>query len=561
MSNSAKGSALPFYLSTAAFSVAVNLLMLVTPLYMLQIYDRVLTSGSMETLTLVSIAAVGLLFAYGFAESARRKSQILLADFVQAKYGHCVFRSGFADPKKVHDVPGKLGNITTVQGYYLNGLALPFYDLPFTPLFFFAMFLVHPLIGWLGLSGAVVLVLITIVTELNSRGKIKTAQKLEQETTSLSQFLVRNFGAISGLGMERTVFERWSAQKRKASKMLEKSSSFSSFFSAQAKGLRLMLQIGALGIGAWLVLQQQVTAGAIVAGSILLGRALAPIDQLLAGWRQVVKHRNAWTELRESYNDPAAKEVAYTPLPKPNATLQMHGVKVGLPGSENALLPKFNLQVSGGTIVLLLGQSGSGKTSLLQSISGVWPLFDGSVQLGGRDIHSWPREDRGQFIGYSGQEAELLPGTIAENICRFRKVESEEVVNAVQTLGFHEAVLKFENGYDTEIGASGVHLSRGQQQMISLARAFFGTPVLFCLDEPSANLDPITFGHLKRALQSVRADGGICFVSTHDTRLLDLADQVLILAGGSIKMASGADYRATLMRPAERSAHAKGVTL
>ena len=550
--------AIPFYVVTAIFSMAVNLLMLVTPLYMLQIYDRVLTSGSMETLVLVSIAATGLLFAYGFAESARRKSMILLADFVQEKYGRSLFRVSFSHPLRAHELSKELTQLNTIQAFYRNGLTLPFFDLPFTPLFFLAMFLVHPLIGWLGVIGGTTLILITLLTEVLSRNKIRLAQTLEQESMALSQLLSRHNIAITSLGVGEQMFQRWAAHKAKASALSAKSSSFSSFFSAHAKGLRLMLQVGALGVGAWLVLQQQITAGAVVAGSILLGRALAPIDQLLSGWRQIVRHREAWKGIRKIHRDSLAKPAAFTPLPRPQASLVMQGVKIGLPGSDKPILPKFGLEVQGGKIILLLGQSGAGKTTFLQSLSGVWPLIDGSIHLGGRDIHAWPNADKGQYIGYAAQDSELLPGSIAENISRFSAVEPERIISATQKLGFHEFILKFCDGYDTAIGPQGVHLSRGQQQMISLARAFFGEPVLLCLDEPSSNLDPITFEFLKRTLRQVRHDGSICFISTHDTRMLELADQVLILSGGSINMVSGEDYRATLMRPRSNFPTARG---
>ena len=216
------GSALPFYLVTAAFSVAVNLLMLVTPLYMLQIYDRVLTSGSMETLALVSIAAVGMLCAYGFAESARRKAMILLADFVQAKYGKALFRVCFSDPRKAKQLPSELSNVTTIQAFYQNGLALPFFDLPFAPLFFVAMFLVHPLVGWLGVIGGLILVTITVITEVHSRQKVKAANALEQETQVLSQFLSRHHVAISSLGMGEQMFSKWSEQNPALARCLQR---------------------------------------------------------------------------------------------------------------------------------------------------------------------------------------------------------------------------------------------------------------------------------------------------------------------------------------------------
>lgn len=549
MAERSGGSSIPYHVVTAAFSVVVNLLMLVTPLYMLQIYDRVLTSGSVETLVLVSAAALGLLIAYGFAEAARRKTLSLLSDYTQARYGPALFNASFADPKRVRSLPDRIADLTAVQSYYLNGLALPFFDLPFTPVFLLAMFLIHPWVGWLGVIGGVVLLLAAIAAELMSRKSEKRAREAEQESQLFSQYVSRHYAAICSLGMTRPMFDRWSKQKAKASQLSMQSSGLSSVFGSHAKGLRFMLQIAALGLGAWLVLRQQVSGGAIVAGSILLGRALAPVDQLLGSWRQVVRFRQAWANLKVIQSSPLAEPRACLPMPRPEPVLTLQRVEIASLGQSRPLLPKFNLQVEGGTILFVMGQSGAGKTSLLKSLVGVWPLLGGIVRLGGRDVHSWLEIDRGQYVGYAPQDIELLPGSIAANICRFSNAEPVSAVSVAQKLGFHEFILEFADGYDTEIGPTGIHLSQGQQQMINLARAFYGDPVLMCLDEPTSCLDSRTFEHLCRALVQARERGAIIFISTHDTRLLELADKVLLLSNGGIQMVAGADYRATVAKP------------
>lgn len=553
-----KGSALWFYIVAAAFSVAINLLMLVSPLYMLQVYDRVLTSGSVETLILVSAAALGLLAVYGFADDARRKTMAMVSDFVQAKYGPSILRGGFNDPQTARALPSRLADLSTVQAYYQNGLSLPLFDLPFTPFFLIAMFFVHPLVGWIGLAGAAVLALVTILTELASRKSVRVAQVAERDAAGFVDELGRNRAAVQSHGMLEPLLARWSAKKVRASQLAEKGSRVSGFFGAQARGLRHILQIVALGAGAWLVLDQQMSAGSIIAGSILMGRALAPIDQTLGTWRQLVRARQAWDGLRSAYKDSSAHPADITPLPRPEASLHAEGLVVASPGAERPLLPKFNLNLTGGTILLVLGASGAGKTSLLQTLTGVWPARDGIVRLGGRDLHRWPGPDRGQHVGFAPQDAELLPGTIAENISRFSGAPADDIIAATQAAGFHDMIVRLPDGYDTVIGNDGAHLSRGQKQAVSLSRAMFGEPLLMVLDEPSANLDQISTEQLRRSLLAAKARGAIVIAATHDNRLLSMADQILLLAPGSIKMVPAADYMATLQTARVQGARADG---
>lgn len=553
-----KGSALWFYIVAAAFSVAINLLMLVSPLYMLQVYDRVLTSGSVETLILVSGAALGLLAVYGFADDARRKTMAMVGDFVQAKYGPAILRGSFNDPQTARALPSRLADLSTVQAYYQNGLSLPLFDLPFTPFFFLAMFFVHPLVGWIGLAGAVLLALVTIVTELASRKPVRAAQAAERDAAGFVDELGRNRAAIQSHGMLEPLLAKWSSRKTRAMALTDEGSRASGFFGAQARGFRHMLQIAALGAGAWLVLQQEVSGGAMIAGSILLGRALAPIDQTLGTWRQLVRARQAWDGLRAAHKGSAAQPADITPLPRPEASLYAEGLVVASPGAERPLLPKFNLNLGGGTLLLVLGTSGTGKTSLLQTLTGVWPARDGIVRLGGRDLHRWPGPDRGQHVGFAPQDAELLPGTIAENICRFSGAPAEAVIAATQAAGFHEMIVRLPDGYDTVIGNEGAYLSRGQKQAVSLARAMFGEPLLIALDEPSANLDQIAAEQLRRSLLAAKARGAIVIAATHDMRLLATADQVLLLSPGSIKMVPAADYIATLQPARAAASRAEG---
>lgn len=538
----------PFIVVTLLFSLVVNLLMLVSPLYMLQVYDRVLSSGSVETLIMVSVAAIGLLSVYGFAEAARRKTLALLSEQIQDEVGPTLFASSFKSANSGQALPKKLSDLSTVQNFLRHGLLLPFFDLPFTPLFIFAMFLVHPIIGWIGVIGGAALILITIFTEFSSRKSFDEAMAAETNTSNFANEISQKRSIVMSLGLMDPLQNQWMAYKRKSSEMTLNGLGRSTFFSSQAKGLRQMLQIAALGIGGYLVLQLEMSAGAIIAGSILMGRALAPIDQALGAWRQLLRARKAWTSVKETVSTSRSEQSSITPMPRPEAELSIEGLSINAPGSDTPLLPKFNMTLKGGSSIAILGPSGSGKTSLLQTLAGAWDPSDGNARLGGRDIHSWSATDRGQYIGYAPQNVELLPGSIAQNISRFTSGTPEEIIEAAKKAGFHDMILRFPDGYDTRVGTGGSHLSQGQKKAIGLARAFYRQPVLMILDEPGTNLDQMSLVNFKRGLSELKSEGSILVFSTHDVRFLSLADNIILLDNRTLKMVSAKEYMATLSR-------------
>ena len=538
----------PFLIVTLLFSLVVNLLMLVSPLYMLQVYDRVLSSGSIETLVMVSIAAIGLLSVYGFAESARRKTLALMSEQIQTAYGPVLFSTSFQKSDAAQRLPAKLADLSTVENFLRHGLLLPFFDLPFTPLFIFAMFLVHPIVGWIGVIGGLALILITIFTEMSTRKSVQDAMRAESMSSNFANEISRKRSAIASLGMMSPILANWMSYKARASEMTLSGLGKSTFFSSQAKALRQMLQVAALGVGGYLVLQLEMSAGAIIAGSILMGRALAPIDQALGAWRQLIRARKAWGSISETIEQSEGAASSVTPMPRPKSELSIESLVIGSAGSDDPILPKFNLKLSAGASVAILGPSGSGKTSLLQTLVGAWSPLDGRVRLGGRDIHGWDASDRGQYLGYAPQDVELIPGTIAQNISRFSDGSPEDIMAAAQMAGFHDMILRFPEGYDTRVGPGGHHLSQGQQKGVGLARAFYKTPVLLVLDEPGANLDRLSFASFQRGLSEMKAQGSIVIFATHDTRFLGLSDNVILLGDRSLKMVSSKDYLETLSR-------------
>lgn len=535
-----------FILVTGFFSVSVNVLLLVSPLYMLQVYDRVLTSGSLDTLLLVSGLAAGLMVTYVFAESARRHTLALAARWLQRRYAERLFNVNFAEARADGSLQKDLSDLSVVQSFYSNGLILPIFDLPFTPLFILVLYLIHPLLGWLGVGGAGLLFLITIVSELSTREPEKQAQSVERASQEFASGLARQQSAIVSMGMARQAFLGWSARKSMADQLSLGTAKSSNFYGALTRGLRQTLQMAALGLGGWLVLQHAATPGVIIAGSIVMGRALAPIDQCIGMWRQIVRARKSWGSMAQRAASPLAERDEFTPLPRPDAKLDLNQLEVGFPGAENPILPRFNLSLSGGTVLAIVGPSGIGKSSLLQTLTGVWAPLDGQVVLGGRDLHAWNQSDRGRYLGYLPQNVELLPGSVVQNISRFSGADSTEAINAAMSRGAHEVINGLAEGYDTPVGPGGVQISAGQNQGIGLARALFGAPVLLVLDEPSANLDEFTIAKLKRAIEAQREAGNIVLVATHDMRLIRASERVLLLNKKEIKLVASDAYLAAV---------------
>lgn len=546
-----------FLVVTAFFSISVNILLLVSPLYMLQVYDRVLTSGSMETLILISVLAGGLMVTYVFAESARRHALALAARFLHRRFGEKLFNVNFAESRADGSLQKDLSDLTVVQSFFSNGLILPVFDLPFTPCFLLVLYLIHPLLGWLGVAGAGLLLLITILAELAAREPEKTAQSVERASQDFASGLAGQQSAIVSMGMARQAFQGWSSRKALSDQLSLGTAKSSNFFGALTRGLRQTLQMGALGLGGWLVLQHVATPGVIIAGSIVMGRALAPIDQCVGMWRQIIRARKSWKNVRQRAANPLAKQDEYTPMPRPDPRLELINLEVGHPGAEQRVLPRFSLTLERGTVLAIVGPSGIGKSTLLQTLTGVWSPLDGQVTLGGRDLHEWNQNDRGQYVGYLPQDVELLPGTVVQNIARFTQADSAQVIATAKDCGAHEMVSALADGYDTVIGPGGAQISAGQKQAIGLARALFGAPPLLALDEPSANLDEFTIAKLTRTLAAQRAAGHVVLIATHDVRMIQAADRVLLLNKNEIKLVGADAYRAAIankLQPATREA-------
>lgn len=530
-----------FFWPLIGFSLAVNLLMLVSPLYMLQVYDRILTSGSSDTLIWITVIAVFLMMIYAAAEAARRRISGLAAELIEERMSQRVFRHF----ENYHDGVGRLTNDLTVlnrvRGIYQNQMILPFFDLPFAPFFLLVMFLVHPVIGFIGLGGALLVFCVAVVAELSARKTNADANAASSKAFQIASGLSRQRSAIIAMGLSSNAQAKWLQAKETARELNLKAGAKEGGFSAVARSLRQVLQILVLGGGAALAIQQEVSPGAIVAGSIIMSRALAPIDQIVGGWRTIAQARMAWQQLLEL--EKAEDVQPFTPMPRPSADFKADRLAVSFPGQSVPIVRPFGVHLTGRQFVSLVGPIGSGKTTILQTLAGAWPASSGKVLLDGRDIHDWPGEDRGKYFGYMPQDVELLPGTVTENIARMGEASAEEVMAAAINAGAHEMILRLPNGYDTPIGVSGgPDLSAGQRQLVGLARAMFREPVILLLDEPTANLDPQTASRVIDQLNRASQRGAIVIVSTHDPILIAATETVFAIRNGALLSARSDEY-------------------
>ena len=544
-----------YFLPILGFSLVSNILLLVSPLYMLQVYDRILTSGSKDTLIWITIISIFLLAVYAAAETGRRRICSLAAEELEEKLSERVF----VEFGKTHDAGGRLPNdlrvLSRIRGFFQNQTVLPFFDLPFAPLFLLVMFMIHPIIGVLGLTGGIILLSVAICAELSTRRTNETASAVNSEAFNLAGGLSRQRSAIVAMGLTDNALAKWRRTKETARELNLKAGAKETGFSSVTKAGRQMLQILILGAGGALAITQQISPGAIVAGSIILGRALGPIDQIVGSWRGIAAARSAWNQIQTAIenNDP---KVAYTPLPRPEAQLKLDRLSIAIPGSREALIRPFGFEASGGQMIAILGSNGCGKTTLLQTIAGAWTPHSGSVVLGGRDLHAWASEDRGQYIGYVPQDVELLPGTVGENIARMTECEAEDIIEAAKKAGAHDMILSLPQGYETPVGSAGIgSLSAGQRQLIGLARALFGNPVLIILDEPTANLDPSAVYRAISNLNKVAKAGTIILTATHDAKLISATQSVMVIREGGVLTADTKQYiQASRPKPANASA-------
>lgn len=521
--------------SVAVFSGAVNLLMLSGPLYMLQIYDRVLASRSVPTLIALTVFLVG---AYAFQAGLDLvRSRIIvrgamLLDRRLATRVHAAVLRLARQSLRAGDAHQPVRDLDQIRAFLTGAGPVAIVDMPWMPIFLAICFFIHPWLGFLALAGGVLLLAITYLTERATRGPASVLAQDHGARLALAEGDRRNSETIAAMGMESRLRERWAKANDRYLAALLRSSDVVNAFGSTSRVLRLFLQSAMLGLGAYLVIKGELTAGAMIAASIMMSRALTPIEGAIANWRAFAAARRSIRRLSDLLARLPLDRMR-TALPKPCRSLDVENVAVVVPGTQTVLLRDISFSLSAGESLGIVGPNAVGKTSLMRTLIGIWPPIHGTIRLDGATLGHWDMEALGRHIGYVAQTTDLFDGTIAENISRMDVApDSEAVLAAARAAGAHEMILRFPGGYDTPIGEAGIALSAGQLQRIALARALYGDPFLFALDEPHANLDNDGEAMLNVTIQGVRQRGAIVILIAHRPSALACCDKVLVLANG-----------------------------
>lgn len=523
--------------SAAAFSVFVNLLMLTGPLFMLQVYDRVLGSGSEETLLALVILMVFLYLMMGFLDYARGRVMARVASRLRATLDRRVFSAVMRRSALISDTapgakPGTLRDLEAVQRLVGAPVLLALFDMPWTPVFLLGIFIFHPMLGWLAIVGGILLIMITVMNQWLTRSAAQQAAAINQQADRMAEQIRNEAETVRSLGMQGSAFTRWEGIRTQALRASTLATDRSGGFTTATKTLRLLLQSAMLGLGAWLVLQGQMTAGAMIAGSILLGRALAPIEMAVGQWELVQQGMNGWRALAGLLSQ-VGEEPKHTKMPRPKAKLDAEGLMIVPPGEKQAALRMISFKMDAGQAMGVIGTSGAGKSSLARAICGVWKPAAGHIRLDGVPLDQYDPDVLGRLIGYLPQRVTLFDGTIAENIARLDPdADDEAIVDAAKRAAAHDMIVAFPDGYDTRVSASGGRLSGGQIQRIGLARALYGDPVLLVLDEPNSNLDNDGSQALNEAIRSFKADGRSVIIMAHRPAAIQECDLLLMIDGG-----------------------------
>lgn len=535
-------------------SCFVNILALTGSFFMLQVYDRVIPARSLPTLVGLGIITLTLFAFQGVLELIRSLLLARLGQSVDERFSPLVFRSLGQAPSRRETVESgmqPLRDVDTVRGFLSGPGPTALFDLPWMPFYLGLCFLFHIWIGAAALAGALVLVGLTLFAEIRTRRPAREAATIGCERMALAEAVRRNAETVAAMGFIGRLEDRWSAINSRYRQTQFRATRITVSLSSVSRVVRLMLQSGVLAVGAVLVIRQEATGGIMIASSILVSRALAPVELAIGQWRGFAAARQSWSRLvRLSETvEVGSPDIL---LPAPCATLRVENLHISAPGSARPVLRGVSFEVRAGEAIGIIGPSASGKTSLARALVGIWEPRIGAVRLDGASLSQWDPETLGRHLGYLPQEVGLFDGTIAENIARFdRSASSEAVVAAARAAGIYEMIVRMPDGFDTEIGDQGAALSAGQRQRLALARALYGDPFLVVLDEPNANLDAEGDAALTRAIEGVRQRGGIAIVIAHRPSALAGVDKVLVLAEGQVQ---GFGPRQEFPRPAVAAA-------
>lgn len=518
------------------FSMVINLLMLTPSIYMLQVYDRALVSGNTTTLLMLTLLTLFFFVFIAALEYVRSLVAIRVGSKIDLELNQRVYTAAFEQNlKKVGSPAGQsLNDLSTLRQFMTGNGLFAFMDVPWFPFYLGVMFLFDVRIGWFATGGALLLVILAVINERLSNKPLTETSKLQVQSSNQATNTLRNAEVIEAMGMLPNLRARWMDLHQKYLAQNSLANEQLGTVSATSRFVRLSLQSLILGLGGWLVIRGEMTPGLMIAGSILMGKVLGPVELLISVWRQWASVRIAHERLSKLLEENPARETGM-PLPAPTGVLSVESVTAGPPGTRQAVLSNVSFKLEPGDVLAVVGPSGSGKSTLARLLVGVWAPQLGKVRLDGADLSLWNKDLLGPHLGYLPQDIEIFAGTVAENISRFGTADSSAVIAAAQQAGVHEMILRFPKGYDTELTDDGASLSAGQRQRIGLARALFGAPVLIVLDEPNSNLDEAGEIALAHTLKQLREARRTVVLISHRANVLQLSTKLAFIRDGQMQ--------------------------
>ncbi len=526
------------FLSVGFFSFFINALMLVPTFYMLQVYGRVITSGSLTTLSMLTLIMTGLVITLGCLEWTRSRIMVRVSNRLDMLLSRQVYKASFKRALESGGMDASAQPLNDLTGLrqFLSGNGLfAFFDAPWLPIYIAVMFMFHPWFGWVATGSALLLLLLAFVNERLTGPTLAQANKEHIGASLYTTKNLRNAEVIESMGMLETLMDRWWTRQKNVLLLQSRASDKGAMISTLSRSFRILVQSLILGLGAYLAVDHQVGGGLVFAGSVLLGRALAPIDLIIGSWKGFIAARSQYARLNAILASQQAQPERMS-LPAPKGDVQVENLTVAAPGSNIAIIKNISFSVPAGCVVGIIGPSAAGKSTLARALLGIWAPLQGVVRLDGADISAWDKHELGPHIGYLPQDIELFEGSVSDNIARFTRVDSEKVILAATTAGVHDMILLLPDGYDTVIGGDGVVLSGGQRQRIGLARALYGSPRLIILDEPNSNLDEVGDRALIAALHRIRLSGATLFVITHRTNIVSQLDRLMVMSNGGLSL-------------------------
>jgi len=545
----------------ALFSGVINLLAVVPAIYMMQVFDRVMSSRNEMTLLLLTLMALGLFLLSSMVEWIRGQVMIRMSEGIDQDLGERIFGVAFQKSLKEHNAnPAQVMSDLNALRQFVTGSALiALLDLPWMPIFLIVTGLLHPWLGLFTLLGAVILFALAIWNEHATRKGLDEANQMSVQASRYVNSTLQNAEVIQAMGMLGNMQRRWTAMQQKLIAAQAGASDKGAAISTVTRLVRTAWQSLAMAVAMLLILEGQITGGVMMAAGFLIGKAMLPAEQAISSWKQLDGAKASYQrlcELLEEFPRPAPK----MPLPAPTGALRIERLVVTPPGSNKPVINGIDLTLNKGEVLAIIGPSASGKSSLARAMVGVWPSTHGSVRLDGAEISQWSREALGPYLGYLPQDIELFAGTVAENIARFAEVDSAKVIEAATLAGIHAMILRFPHGYDTQLGPGGMGLSGGQKQRIGLARALYGQPPLIVLDEPNSNLDDAGEAALVAAIGQLRQAGSTVVLVTHRPSVLAVIDKLLVLQDGNQRMFGPRDQVLKALLPASQQASASAAT-